>query len=1121
MFAKSVMNRARAVAALFGIMLTASAVQAQNAVITGKVTNEFGQALEFANVYINELTVSQATNAQGVYTIIIPAARVLGQAVNLRVRAVGHVPGAAAIRITAGSQTQDFSLKKDINRLSEVVVTGSIEGTERAKVPFSVARITAEDIPVPALNPISALQGKVAGMRVASTSGQPGGSPEVMLRGPTSINASGRSTGPLMIVDGIIMRNQSLTEIGGLDIESVEVVKGAAGASLYGSSAANGVIVIKTKRGASRDGVKFNFRSEYGISDLNSNNYGQPINHQLQLDETGKRFCVAGSGNVSSCSKTFNWMQEMQRINGVNADTTRTQQSGQFGSPGVGGGELLNVFQANPWPEQYYNTFAQMTQQNPVILNSLDASGRVGGVSYYVAGAYTSDQGAITGLEGQQQRRARVNLDYAVRPNLNISVSTMFDKSKTDQRGSFFGGLLRGAPPGTDYLARDTLGRALVRGGGTGFRPTANGSGTFLYDAENRRNDRYSTRYLASISATYTPAEWASFDALYSYDYRARYDNAYRVKGYRTQSIRADYNNGQQDFSNFDRESMNAQLSATFRKQVNPDLNAKVNLRALIDRDYTIANNSGGEVFTVKDIYQTDNTTKNFYTGSSSQLIKNMGGIAGANLDYKGRYILDGTYRYDGSSLFGSGNRWAPFGRISGVWRVSEESFFNVPQVSDFRLRASRGSAGNTPRFSAQYETYNCPATGCSLGQAGNADLKPETTTEVEVGADLTLFNRLGVELTYAGSNTKNQILNVPTPASLGFSSKWQNAGTLQNKTWELAVSLPVIQKKDLQWNMRGTWDRNRAYITELFLPEYYINAGTSQGTSSLFLITARTDIQDGQPVNRYGNVWGRSFYQTCSDMPASVQSQCGAGKAYQVDDKGWVVWTGEGNSYTEGVTKNLWQTKLSAADSPWAFPLQFGHPIIDRPLRGEDNQGVGKQHIIGNSLPSFRFAFNNTISYKKLSVYALLDGTIGHKINNQGEGWGLLDLSSAYFDQGARTVQTAKPLGYGWRVGGSEGAGTGGFYDQLGPNNYNTEDGSYAKFREVSLTYQLGSVRGVGDWSVSAIGRNLFTFTKYSGYDPEVGVSGGQAGSGLINQVDAFDFPTLRTYTFSISTRF
>ena len=189
--------------------------------------------------------------------------------------------------------------------------------------------------------------------------------------------------------------------------------------------------------------------------------------------------------------------------------------------------------------------------------------------------------------------------------------------------------------------------------------------------------------------------------------------------------------------------------------------------------------------------------------------------------------------------------------------------------------------------------------------------------------------------------------------------------------------------------------------------------------------------------------------------------------------------------------------------------------------MRGEKGEGVGLNHIIGNTLPSFRFGWNNTLTYKRLSLYGLLDGTIGHKIQNQGEGWGLLDLASDYFDQGGKSVENAKPLGYGWRVGGGEGAGSGGFYDQLGPNNYNTENGSYAKFREVSLTYQLGKIAGVGDWTISAIGRNLATFTKYSGNDPEVGVSGGQAGSGLINQVDALDFPTLRTYTISISSRF
>jgi len=117
--------------------------------------------------------------------------------------------------------------------------------------------------------------------------------------------------------------------------------------------------------------------------------------------------------------------------------------------------------------------------------------------------------------------------------------------------------------------------------------------------------------------------------------------------------------------------------------------------------------------------------------------------------------------------------------------------------------------------------------------------------------------------------------------------------------------------------------------------------------------------------------------------------------------------------------------------------------------------------------------------------------------------------------------VQLAKPVGYTWRAGGAEGVGSGGLYDQLGPNNYNVQSGSYAKVREMNAAYHFGSVGGVGDWTVSVVGRNLFTFTNYPGIDPETGATGGQAGSGLISQIDAFGFPTLRTFSFAVTTRF
>jgi hypothetical protein len=321
---------------------------------------------------------------------------------------------------------------------------------------------------------------------------------------------------------------------------------------------------------------------------------------------------------------------------------------------------------------------------------------------------------------------------------------------------------------------------------------------------------------------------------------------------------------------------------------------------------------------------------------------------------------------------------------------------------------------------------------------------------------------------------------------------------------------------------MRGTWDRARTYITELFVPEYFTSGGTGQGTGSFFLMTNRTDKINGFQINRYGTMWGRKFYKTCGDMPASVQASCGDGKEYQVNDQGWVVWVGAGNSWRDGITKNLWQTKLPQASSPWNFPLQFGMPIIDRPLRGEKGEGVGIVQPLGNALPDFRLGWNNTIQYKRLTLYGLFDGTFGHNINNQGEAWGLLDFNSNYFDQAGKSVETAKPIGYGWRAGGSEGAGVGGFYDQLGPNNYVIEKGTYVKLRELSLTYHVGRIKSIGgDWTAGVVGRNIWTITNYSGYDPEVGVSGGQASSGLINQTDAFDFPTLRTFNISISTRF
>ncbi|HEX8849032.1 MAG TPA: hypothetical protein VF761_05835, partial [Gemmatimonadaceae bacterium] len=177
----------------------------------------------------------------------------------------------------------------------------------------------------------------------------------------------------------------------------------------------------------------------------------------------------------------------------------------------------------------------------------------------------------------------------------------------------------------------------------------------------------------------------------------------------------------------------------------------------------------------------------------------------------------------------------------------------------------------------------------------------------------------------------------------------------------------------------------------------------------------------------------------------------------------------------------------------------------------------------LGHSLPDYRIGMSHTVTWKRLSLYGLLDGAFGGRAYNQGRHWSYLDFLSHDVDQGGKSLQAAKPIGYYYRAGPADNAaGIGGFYDILGPNSRFVESTSYLKLREVSGSYHVGRF-GPGDFTLSVIGRNLKTWTRYTGFDPEVGAgaTNSQSGSGLINAVDAFTFPQLRTVSFVISAGF
>ena len=167
---------------------------------------------------------------------------------------------------------------------------------------------------------------------------------------------------------------------------------------------------------------------------------------------------------------------------------------------------------------------------------------------------------------------------------------------------------------------------------------------------------------------------------------------------------------------------------------------------------------------------------------------------------------------------------------------------------------------------------------------------------------------------------------------------------------------------------------------------------------------------------------------------------------------------------------------------------MNWGMPIL---LRGDPNNAQSARVVaLGHALPDFRFSVTQNIQWKRLNVYALVDAAIGQQVWNQGLHWAHLDFLSSDVDQVGKSVETAKPIGYYYRAPAVDGfSGLGGLYDQLMPNNYSVEDASYAKLRELMVSYHLGKVGGVGDWGISLVGRNLFTITGYRGFDPEVGI--------------------------------
>jgi TonB-linked SusC/RagA family outer membrane protein len=1026
----------RIVAALGVVLVAASArAGAQSGRIAGTVRDSAaGFPVGGANVVITGTTLGSSTADDGRYLLT----GVQPGTYTVEARRLGYAPVRRAGVVVAAGQTVtvDFTVASAALHLQETVITGVVDPTAGTKVPFTVGRVTKEELPVPATNAVASIQGKIAGVAIVPPA-QPGTGISIQLRSPTSIN---HSNAPLFVVDGVILSDAdaSSADLNSLDIESIEVVKGAAGASLYGSRAASGVIQIKTARGngLSLGQTQFTFRSEMGGAAM-SRDVPRAQYHYYLTNPAGQY--VDAAGNV------------VTRDNRV-ARPAATR------------------FQDVPYTTPIYNPVSELFHPGGLTNNSLTIAQNGEKTNFLTTVAHNTQDGVLRDHGGYERTDVRINLDHRPRDDFEFSISGYHSRSRReDLDGNTFFNLTATAPD-VNLLQPDPDGTKYI------FQPDPQGvHPSPLYMAETEQNHTDRARTLGSMDLKYTPLGWLTLAANGSYD---RSDiNGYQFlnRGLKTENSTAG-DPGYLDLADDQITAINASLSASALKDFGR-FTLRSTARALIEQQKELADTASGTNFAVAGVPRLDAALSRT-SSSQEEDIRAKGYFLTGGMDYGSLLILDGLVRRDGSSLFGPGEKWHTYYRGSAAYRMAQQSWWPWHRVNEFKFRVSQGTAGTRPNFADQFETYTIGANGTlAKNVLGNRYLKPETAKETEAGFDFIFDNRYSLQVSQAHTRTTDELLRVPLPGAIGYQTQWQNAGTVVGNSLEGTLEAQLYRSNALTWRLGVTADRSRNHIAAYNAP--CIRTAT---------ISYRCTGED------LGTMYGNAFVHDLSHMPTAQQSTQGV---FEVNDDGLLVAVGPGNHYT---TPGLWGTTVTSN----GVTYQWGMPIVMLDSTGQ--QAVVK---IGDGNPRFHYGISNNVDWRGFSFYGLLDTQVGGDIYNQNNQRSYQYQRSADVDQAGKPDSLKKTIDYYSLV-----------YNGNAIEDWFVEPGGFVKLRELSVAYTVPSKymrripgnRAVGA-TISVVGRNLKTWTRYKGYDPEVGT--------VINRLDSYDYPQYRNFSAVLTLKF
>lgn len=991
--------------------------------VTGTVKDDGGEPLPGVTVIVKGTTAGTTTDIDGNYSI-----SGIADDATLVFSFVGMRP----IEVLVGTQTViNVSMEADAIGLEEVVAIG-YGSQNRSKITGSVSYVDTKELESAIFTGADQmLQGRSPGVDIVNTSGEPGSDARIRIRGNNSLRGN---NDPLWVVDGVPITGTP--NFSPQDITSFEVLKDAAASSIYGSRGANGVVLVTTKRG-SRGKTEVTFSMNHGIT-----------------ESIGEYDVLQGAAYA-------------QYRNEVAAET----------------GSTLPF----PNPEQYegqgFNWQDEVLQKGYRQEYTLGFAGGSEKVNFFLSGNYITEEGIFKKTDFQRSN-LRANLDFNVSEIIDVKFSNAITYTlreggvyaegrnlNTQNQGGLYSAAV-GEPlvPSIDYNGVNSYGNQFLN--------------PYLFFTLNQRR-RSNTRILTSVETTVKITEDIAFINNSSIDFNFSNNDQFSPPEVGGEAMET---NGSATLDNIRNNNYVTSNFFRFSKMIA----GKHDVNALAGVEYSIFNRRSSSIkaydFALKDFGIDNIGTSNEQTaGSDRRQSVIQSGFMRVDYTYDSKYLINGTLRADGASVFAADEKWAYFPSFGAAWIASNEDFLSdYPIVSNLKIRGSWGQVGSQAiepyqsqlRFVANSNTLSAIGNKLNTGiqpsdQAGNSKLKWETTTTLDLGFDLGLLdNALELNFSYYNKSTEDLLQQVSLPQQEGFKNILVNLGEVENKGFEIGLYADLFRNRKFTWSTGLNITANKSKVIDIG-PQERILGGTA-------ITNAFVNVNVFEPGQPFG-----AFYGLVAD---------GLIQESDFDAEGNPTFAPYNGGVTLGANKYVNQND-------------------------DDVVNVDDRVVIGDPNPDAILGWNNDFSYKNFSLNLFFQASIGNDVANasyylltKGDPGTLNQLKEYVENRWTQSNPTNNPN-----------------FPRAGITNPTVfsdiliEDGSYVRFKNLSLRYNVPvpSQWFINQLEVSLTATNLFTITNYRGLDPEVSSYESREGTSNMFGIDMSTYPTTRMFSMGLKVNF